>query len=139
MKRNEPVTHIMTRDVDTVHTGMKVSEVRQLLAEKPYHHVPVVSGKKLIGIISATDMVRLSLALYGADQRAVDAMLDANHTIDGVMSKELATIKSKDTVRTTAEKLSDGTFHALPVVDDDGNLEGIVTSTDVIKYLLDQY
>ena len=139
MKRNEPVHHIMTKDVETVHTGMKLSEVRQLLSEKPYHHVPVVSGKKLIGLISATDMVRLSLSLYGADQRAVDAMLDANHDIEGVMTKELTTIGHKDTVRAAAEQLSGGSFHALPVVDADGNLEGIVTSTDVIKYLLDQY
>lgn len=139
MKRNEPVSKIMTTQVDTVHAGMKLSEVRRMLAEKPYHHVPVVSGKKLVGIISSTDMVRLSLSLYGTDQRAVDAMLDANHDIESVMSTKLVTIGVKDTVRSTAERLSDGTFHALPVVDQDGNLEGIVTSTDVIKYLLEQY
>lgn len=139
MKRNEPVSKIMTTDVESVHIGMKLSEVRQRLAEKPYHHVPVVSGKKLIGLISSTDMVRLSLSLFGADQRAVDAMLDANHSIEAVMTKELTTVHVKDTVRDSAEKLADGTFHALPVVDDEGQLEGIVTSTDVIKYLLDQY
>jgi len=139
MKRNERVTHIMTSDVDTVHTGMKLSEVRVMLAERPYHHVPVVSGKRLIGIISATDMVRLSLGLYGTDQRAVDAMLDANHSIEDVMTPAPKTMRVTQTVRDTAEMLSDGAFHAVPVVDDEGNLEGIVTSTDVIRYLLEQY
>ena len=138
MKRNEPVSKIMTTDIQTVHTGQKLSEVRRMLANNPYHHVPVVSGEKLIGLISATDMVRLSLAIYGVDERAVDAMLDSQHTIESVMTTTLVTIAAKDTVRTAAEHLAEGRFHSLPVVDD-GKLVGLVTSTDVIKYLLAQY
>ncbi|NVB38934.1 CBS domain-containing protein [Pseudenhygromyxa sp. WMMC2535] len=138
MKRNEPVSKIMTTDIQTVHTGQKLSEVRKMLADNPYHHVPVVSGKQLIGMISATDMIKLSLAIYGVDERAVDAMLDSQHTIESVMTNELTTIAAKDTVRDAAELLSKGTFHSLPVVDGDA-LVGLVTSTDVIKYLLDQY
>lgn len=139
MKRNEAVTKIMTTELTTVHKGQKLSEVRRLLADNPYHHVPVVSGDQLIGMISATDMIKLSLAIYGVDERAVDAMLDDQHTIESVMSTELVTIKSKDTVRTAAELLSKGVFHSLPVVDEEGKLLGLVTSTDVIEYLLAQY
>ena len=73
MKRNEPVSKIMTRDLETVHVGQKLSEVRRMLANNPYHHVPVVSGEKLVGLISSTDIVRLSLAIYGVDERAVGA------------------------------------------------------------------
>ncbi|WP_106390868.1 CBS domain-containing protein [Enhygromyxa salina] len=138
MKRNEPVSKIMTVGVQTVHTGQKLSEVRKLLADNPYHHVPVVSGDKLIGMISATDMIKLSLAIYGADQRAVDAMLDGEHSIESVMTKELVTISSKDTVRAAAEVFGGGLFHSLPVVEGD-KLVGLVTSTDVIRYLLAQY
>lgn len=138
MKRNEPVSKIMTSNISTVHTGQKLSEVRRMLANNPYHHVPVVSGDKLVGIISASDMLKLSLAIYGVDERTVDAMLDSQHTIESVMSTKLNTIGGKDTVRTAAELLGEGNFHSLPVVDGD-KLVGIVTSTDVIRYLLAQY
>lgn len=138
MKRNEPVSKIMTSDIRTVHVGQKLSEVRRLLADNPYHHVPVVSGEKLVGIITATDMLRLSLAIYGVDERAVDAMLDSQHTIESVMSTKLTTIKAKDTVRHAAGILSEGSFHSLPVVDGE-KLVGLVTSTDLIRYLLAQY
>lgn len=138
MKRNEPISKIMTTEVRTVHVGQKLSEVRRMLAENPYHHVPVVSGKELVGMISATDIVRLSLAIYGVDERAVDSMLDSQHTIEGVMTKELSTIGIKQTVRDAAEVFASASFHSLPVVDD-GDLVGIVTTTDVIQYLLDQY
>ncbi|MFV8750075.1 HPP family protein [Nannocystaceae bacterium ST9] len=139
MKRNEPVSHIMTRDLQTVHVGQKLSEVRRLLANNPYHHVPVVSGDKLIGLISSTDIVRLSLAIFGVDERAVDAMLDSQHTIESVMTRNLTTIAVKDTVRQAAELLAEGKYHSLPVVDEQGKLLGLVTSTDVIRYLLAQY
>ena len=138
MKRNESISKIMTTSIETVHTGQKLSEVRRMLANNPYHHVPVVSGGKLIGMISASDMLTLSLAIYGVDERAVDAMLDAEHTIESVMTTELTTISVKDTVRSAAELLGEGSYHSLPVVDE-GKLSGLVTSTDVIRYLLAQY
>lgn len=138
MKRNEPISKIMTTDVQTVHLGQKLSEVRRMLANGPYHHVPVVSGTKLVGMISATDMLELSLAIYGVDAHTIDAMLDSQHTIESVMSQELRTISVKDNVRSAAEILGEGSFHSLPVVDGD-KFVGLVTSTDVIRYLLDQY
>ncbi|MHA1571775.1 MAG: CBS domain-containing protein, partial [Alphaproteobacteria bacterium] len=42
-------------------------------------------------------------------------------------------------IRSAAELLSDGTRHSLPVVNGDGELVGIVTTTDLVKYLLAQY
>jgi CBS domain-containing protein len=83
-------------------------------------------------------MLELSLAIYGVDERAVDAMLDDQHTIESVMTTNLTTITAKDNVRRAAEILGEGTFHSLPVVDGE-KLVGLVTSTDVIRYLLDQY
>jgi len=139
MKRNEPIKTIMTPDVTTVNVTQKLSEVRRLLADEEIHHIPVVSGRKLVGIISATDMVRLSFTAYGADERAVDAVLDHEFSIQKVMRTDVVTLKSTETVRDAARHLRAGQFHSLPVVDEEGALVGIVTSTDLIRYLYDQY
>lgn len=135
MKRNVPLKSIMTREVATVNVSQKLSDVRKLIAELKIHHVPVVSGPLLVGLISATDLVRVSFSAYGADQRAVDAMLDHEFSIEGVMVRELVTLKESSTIREATEFLSSGAFHSVPVVDDDGNLAGLVTSTDLIRYL----
>lgn len=139
MKRNEPIRSIMSTDVTTVNVSQKLSEVRRLLAEGRFHHLPVLSGKKLVGLISASDMIKLSFSAYGADERAVDALLDHEFSIEGVMVKDLQTIGSGRTVREAAQLLKSGDFHSVPVVDDAGDLVGIVTSTDLIRYLIDQY
>ncbi|MCA9653684.1 MAG: CBS domain-containing protein [Myxococcales bacterium] len=139
MKRNEPIKSIMATNPLTVNITQKLSEVRKLMSEQQIHHVPVVSGRKLVGLLSATDMVRLSFSAYGADQRAVDAMLDHEFTIEKVMQTELTTLQDTSTVRDAAKILREGAFHSLPVIDSEGALLGIVTSTDLIRYLYDQY
>lgn len=140
MKHREPVHKIMAADPLTVHEKQKVSEVHQVMVEKKIHHVPVVSGNRLIGLISATDLMRVSFGdVNQQDPRTVDALLDT-YSIRDVMQEDILTVKRTDTIHDAAEKLARGDFHSLPVVDDDGeSLVGLLTSTDLIKYLLDQY
>ncbi len=128
----------MTADPETVDVGDQLSRVRRLMAEKRFHHVPVVDGRRLVGLLSATDMMRLSISAYGADAKTVDAMLDAQFSIQQVMTTGLFTVHKEQTVHHASDKLRGGDFHCLPVVNDDGDLEGIVTSTDLIQYLFDQ-
>ncbi|MCB9674487.1 MAG: CBS domain-containing protein [Alphaproteobacteria bacterium] len=137
MRRNEPVSHIMTKSPATVHHGMALSEVRAKLTEIRAHHMPVVSGKKLVGIISTTDLLRVSYE-HGENTKHANAVLDHTRTIEDVMQTDPVTIDSKTTIREAAQILSKNWFHALPVVDD-GDLVGIVTTTDLIDYLLEQY
>jgi CBS domain-containing protein len=59
-------------------------------------------------------------------------------TIDQVMTKNLTTVSPNTSIKEVAEILSTKEFHALPVVEDK-LLVGIVTTTDIIKYLLKQY
>lgn len=54
------------------------------------------------------------------------------------MTKEVITVQKDDTILDAAVILSKNEFHALPVTDN-GKLVGIVTTTDLIKFLIDQY
>lgn len=139
MRRNEPIAHIMSSNVLAVQVGQKISDVRRILAEHKIHHVPVIDGKRLVGVMSTTDLIRLSFGTYGADERSLDAILDHQFKLADVMQSSPITIDSKDTVRTAAQCLQKGTFHSLPVVNKDHELVGIVTTTDLIRYLLEQY
>jgi len=139
MKKNEPVSKIMTENPVTVHTQQKPSDVRKVIADNKFHHIPVVSGTKLLGLIAASDMLAVSVEGTGADQRSMDAYLDHQFTIETLMATDLQTLTPSATVREAADALCDGSFHALPVVDEQGDLKGIVTSTDLIRHLRDQY
>lgn len=141
MRKNVSIQQLMTpaAELETVHVEQPLSKVRQLLADTTVHHVPVVSGDKIIGLISATDMLKMTFTAYGGDERSFDAYLDHEFTIDGVMTKSLITLNKDQSVRDAAELLAEGTFHSLPVVDEEGKLVGMVTSTDLIKHLRELY
>lgn len=139
MKKNEPIKKVLTREVVTAHTGQSVSDIRKIFAKEGFHHIPVVSGKKLVGLISASDILGISVEGIPSDQRSMDAYLDHQFSIEGLMQKELRTLPEKSTIADAAEALSDGSIHAVPVVDEDGSLAGLVTSTDLIRYLRDLF
>ena len=139
MKRNEPVRSIMTRDVVTVQVGEPPSKVRALLSQGQFHHVPVLDGRTLVGVVSSVDFMKANLSLWGTDERAVDSLLDAQLTLRKMMQDSPVTVRDNATVRDAAQALAHGRFHSLPVVDEAGEVAGIVTSTDLILYLLEQY
>ena len=139
MNRNDPISHLMSRSVITAHHGDAISKVRALVREHGVHHIPVVNGDQLIGIISWSDILRVSFGdAFHTDERTVDATLDHTLTLEQVMQKNPVTLAETGTVREAAEILAGSSFHALPIVSG-SKLVGIVTTTDLIKYLLDQF
>ena len=139
MKRNEAIKSIMSRELVTVQLGEPPSKVRAVLQEGRFHHLPVLDGARLVGIVSSVDFMKASLAVWGTDERTIDALLDSQLRLASLMRPEPRTIRETATIRDAAQALAHGEYHSLPVVDADGGLVGIVTSTDLIRYLLEQY
>ena len=136
MNTREPIRNVMTREISSVQVDDNVSAIRRILTARPFHHVPVLRGDKLVGIVSVADLAPLSLSAYVPDQETVDAHLDAAFAIPQIMSMDVETLHPDDTVLRAAELLSEGHFHALPVVEADGRLVGIVTSTDILRFFV---
>ena len=139
MKKREPISHIMTKNVLTVNKTNSLLEAESLMRQNHVRHVPVVSGDQLIGMLSLTDLKRISFAdNYGNGEGAVDTAIYSMLSIEQVMKSNVKSIDASATIRDVAEIFSKEEFHALPV-EENGKLAGIVTTTDIIKYLLEQY
>ncbi|MBN2868010.1 MAG: CBS domain-containing protein [Flavobacteriaceae bacterium] len=139
MKKRTPVSDIMTKKVIALRTSDDLEKAESLFKKHHIRHIPVVSGKEVIGMLSYTDLLRISFA-DAIDDFAdeVDTVVYNMFTIEQVMAKKLITVSSDTTIKEVAEILAEKEFHALPVVDNE-ILVGIVTTTDLIKYLIDQY
>lgn len=137
MKKRTPVSQIMSTELLSVNITQSLKEVGEVIKNEQIRHVPVVSGDKIIGMLSKTDLQKISFVnTVDGDDLSV-AMYD-NLTIDQVMTKEVITVQKDDTILDAAVILSRNEFHALPVTDN-GKLVGIVTTTDLIKFLIEQY
>ena len=138
MKQRVPVSTIMTKNVVKLNLQDDLTKAESLFKKHKIRHIPVVNGNRVIGMLSYTDLLRISFVNSVDEDELIDATVYNMFTIDQVMAKNLITITPETTIRETAEILSKNEFHALPVVVDE-LLVGIVTTTDLIKYLLDQY
>lgn len=107
--------------------------------ENSIRHIPVVSGDGIIGMLSLTDLLRVSFVdAYGSDETNIDTAVYNMLSIEQFMVKNLVFVSSTQTIKEVAEILAKNEFHALPVVDN-GKLVGIVTTTDLLNYLLEEY
>jgi|TARA_R110000868_G_scaffold76774_2_gene220500 CBS domain-containing protein len=139
MKRREPVSKIMTTDLITINHTNSLLEAEKLFEKHKIRHIPVVSNKKIIGILSLTDLLRISFVdTYGEDDSQVDTAVYNMLSIEQVMVKDPVHISPSLSIKEVTEILAKKEFHALPVVDN-GELVGIVTTTDLLNYLLEQY
>lgn len=137
MKKRAPLSSIMTSDPITVRSDASLMEVRDLMAKYGYRHFPVVNGNELVGIISQTDVMRLSFGTVFDNQKEIDSTMLDMLTLEDVMMSNPTSVPFNCTVGEVAHLLIRVDFHALPVVDGK-KLVGIVSTTDVIRYFLDQ-
>ena len=139
MKNGVPVSKIMTKKLVTLTTKDDLVTAERLFKKHHIRHIPVVEGSSIVGMLSYTDLLRISFAdAVDEHEEYVDTIVYNMFTIPQVMVHDVVTVTSKTTIREVAQFLSQKEFHALPVVDD-GKLVGIVTTTDLIRYLLEQY
>ena len=129
----------MTKEVVTLTNKDSLETAEHLFKTKRIRHIPVVSGEAIIGMLSYTDLLRISFAdAIGEDEEFVETTVYNMFTLEQVMAKNLICISSKTTIKEVAEILSKKEFHAIPVVDNN-KLVGIITTTDLINYLLEQF
>jgi len=135
MNHQVSITEIMSKNPITIASSESLYEVENLLNKHSIRHLPVVDEDHLIGVISRSDLLRISVSDLNEAEDGVESVIFNNYSISQVMTKMPVFIDVNYTIKEAAKLLSQQSFHSLPVVDQ-GKLVGIVTSTDLIKYLI---
>ena len=137
MKHQLPITKIMTKDVITLDCNDNLETAEILFKRNNIRHIPVVKNKSIIGMLSYTDLLRISFADATDEYDDVETVVYNMFTIEQVMAKNVISVQSSATIKEVAKLLGKKEFHALPVIDQD-KLMGIVTTTDLINYLVEK-
>lgn len=116
-------------EVITIEPTTKLSDAAKILAERKIGALVVTGAdRRVVGIVSERDIVQ-DLAVHGA------ASLDLPLT--EVMTRKVMTCTVADTISSLMERMTQGKFRHLPVVDQ-GRLIGIVSIGDVVKHRLQE-
>ncbi len=135
---NLTVRDLMTTVVHALKPTSKLSEARATFEGGLYRHLPVADEDgRLLGLVSTSDLLELTCEAYGAESETMGAVIDRQFNLLEVMTTNLATVSPDDPLRHAAALLAEGPFHSLPVLNADGKLVGMLTSTDLIECLLD--
>ncbi|GAA4238115.1 CBS domain-containing protein [Postechiella marina] len=139
MVRKRPISTIMTHQVISLNIDDTLEKAKHLFKIHNIRHIPVVSRDALLGIISYTDLLRINFDdAFEEKGDTREAMVDNLLTIGQVMTRKIVSVNTSNTIKEVAEIFKKQPFHALPVVDDN-KLVGIVTTTDLINYLLNKF
>ena len=107
-----------------------------MVKKQRIRHIPVVDGKRIEGMLSMNDLLRISFAdgAYREEENIASSIYEM-FTIPQLMRTKLTVVAPDNSIREVAQIFVQSEYHSLPVVRND-ELVGIVTTTDLIKYLL---
>ena len=115
-------TQVLTFD----HTAM-ISEAVDAMAKKNYGAVLITKDSKLTGIFTERDLLR----------RVAAGRIDIEKTpLKDVMSTNLRTAKINDEVSGSLRRMSQGRFRHMPVVDENGELKGLLSQGDFVAFTM---
>ena len=136
MKKNEPISSIMTKELVTLTLEDTLYSAEKRMKKNHIRHMPVVQDDKLIGLISLSDLQRVSFidayGKEGTEDTPIYNMLD----IKDLMIKNPLTASPQTTILEVSKLLASKEFHSLPVVEKD-KLVGIITTTDLLHYFIE--
>ena len=119
------VERLMSTDLVTIETGAAAAEAASRMLETGVNSILVVDNdRRLAGLITGRDFVSLVRQNEPQDTSVVDAF----------MTTDVLTVSLDDSVAELAEPTEQGYTH-LPVVDGDGTLVGMVSTTDFTAYV----
>jgi len=125
----------MNRDVVTVTPDESFRTAMHLIRQKGIRHLPVVEGKRLVGIVTDRDLRQA--APSGATSLSIHELhyILEKVTVRDIMTKQVVTIRPDQTVEDAALLLLGHRIGGLPVVRE-GELIGIITETDILQAFL---
>ena len=126
----QPVHSLMTGEVLRCARGDTVADLMGLMTARRIRHLPVIVGERLVGLLCERDL--LLSAVRGPD----GSVFVVHGVVGAAMVRAPLSCSSETSVATVAQLMIDHKLNAMPVVDDDARLRGIVTSTDLMWLLV---
>ena len=134
------IEYRMTRNPVTIGPEASIVEAKDIMKKNKVHRLPVLDGQKtLVGIISEKDILYASPSPASTLSIHEMAYLLSKLTVRKLMTKDPVTVRKDIPVEEAARIMADEDLSSLPVVDEAGQLVGIVSKSDLFKILIDLF
>ncbi len=136
--QQELIKDNMTSPVISITEDTSLAEAHKLMTDKGIRRLPVVSGKKLTGIVSLSDV----LEAQPSDATSLNIWelnyLLAKLRIKDVMSKKPLSLSPDDSIVEVAKIMLENKVGGIPITDN-GKLVGIITESDIFRMVVREW
>lgn len=129
------VRDFMTTDVTAMQETDSLLDARMVFVRSSFRHLPVLQGKKLVGVVTEHDVKQFAPSLMsGVSAEEYNQVLETT-PISRAMTRNPVTVRPDQPVFEAATTLYTTRVGCLPVVEN-SELVGIVTTTDMLRLLV---
>ena len=134
ISRETPLSQVMARNVIALQLHDRASMVDTLMKAHPIHHIPVMDGKVLKGLISQGDLFRNMLSPHFYDsEKEQHSFLDSFLAIPSLMTEDPITLGPDNTLGEALDLVLEYRVGCIPIVDESNELLGILTTSDLLR------
>lgn len=123
----------MTPDPVTITDDTSMMKAIHLMKQNRFRRLPVMHDGKLVGIVTDRDLKEASPSKATTLDVHELYYLLAELQVKDIMTRDPITVRPDDTVEHAAQLMLENTISGLPVVDETGQLRGILTQSDVFR------
>jgi len=124
---------LMTKDLVVLEESQHLGNLEKSMHALRFRHMPVVDGKKLVGLVSERDLLRTAGSSLLPHKHKQDQFIDAHFRVADIMSRDVTSVAPDAALVDVATRMSTQKLGCMPVVDAGGTLLGIITEADFVR------
>jgi len=129
------VREFMTSKVVCVELDDSLQVVKEIFDNTRFHHLLVIYAGKLQGVISDRDLLKALSPNIGSAAETERDSATLKKRAHQIMSRNLVTLLPDATIKDVVNVFTGCRISCIPIVDTSGNVEGIVSWRDLLKFI----
>ena len=133
------VGEVMTKNVISVSMDDRLIHARRVIIDNKIGRLLVTAdaNNELVGIITSKDIIRVLLDFKKHTPEKYQKSQIKNLFVDDIMSENVSAVSSEDTIADVANQMMETGFNGYPVINDNNEVIGIITQTDLLALCAD--
>jgi CBS domain-containing membrane protein len=128
-----PVRELMSTDLVTLTEDETLAHAQRCMARGRIRHLPVIRGSKLVGLLTHRDLLAASFSIFAEVDHNEQRRIFVTVPVVEAMHRDVVSVAPDLSVKEAARILLKNKYGCLPVVEDNGDLVGILTEADFLQ------
>lgn len=133
--KNGIIRNWMSSPVKTISPDTRLYDARKIMDAEKIRALPVMKDNKLVGIVTRRGLLRTDIPALNENAWTTDVDLK-DATVEEIMTKNPITVPASGLLPKAARVMLENKITAIPVVDDNRTMVGIITTSDIFRFIL---